>query len=72
MKELHKSKKLSNYRLLYSAVSNFKEVDIPKSMLIKGICTTTFLKVFFRVQEEEEEEEEEYFIYPRLSHQAYL
>ena len=23
-------------------------------------------------QEEEEEEEEEYFIYPRLSHQAYL
>ena len=50
MKELHKSKKLSNYRLLYSAVSNFKEVDIPKSMLIKGICTTTFLEVFFRVQ----------------------
>ena len=49
-KELHKSKKLSNCRLLYSAVSNFKEVDIPKSMLIKGICTTTFLKVFFRVQ----------------------
>ena len=23
-------------------------------------------------EEEEEEEEEEYFIYPRLSHQAYL
>ena len=52
MKELHKSKKLSNYRLLYSAGSNFKdcEVDIPKSMLIKGICTSIFFKVFFRVQ----------------------
>ena len=51
-KELHKSKKLSNYRLLYSASSNFKdsEVDIPKSMLIKGICTSNFFKVFFRVQ----------------------
>ena len=51
-KELHKSKKLSNYRLLYSAGSNFKdcEVDIPKSMLIKGICTSNFFKVFFRVQ----------------------
>ena len=51
-KELHKSKKLLNYRLLYSAGSNFKdcEVDIPKSMLIKGICTSNFFKVFFRVQ----------------------
>ena len=29
------------------------------------------LKVKERI-EEEEEEEEEYFIYPRLSHQAYL
>ena len=26
----------------------------------------------FREEEEEEEEEEEYFIYARLSHQAYL
>ena len=51
-KELDKSKKLSNYRLLYSAGSNFKdsEVDIPKSMLIKGICTSNFFKVFFRVE----------------------
>ena len=49
---MHKSKKLLNYRLLYSAGSNFKdcEVDIPKSMLIKGICTSIFFKVFFRVQ----------------------
>ena len=49
-KELHKSQKLSNYRLLYSAGSNFKEVDIPKSMLIIGICTSNFFKVFFHVQ----------------------
>ena len=47
MKELHKSKKLSNYRLLYSASSNFKEVDIPNSMLIKDICTSIFLKFSF-------------------------
>ena len=48
-KELHKSKKLLNYRLLYSAGSNFKdcEVDIPKSMLIKGICTSIFLRFSF-------------------------
>ena len=47
-KELHKWKKLSNYRLLYSAGSNFKdsEVDIPKSMLIKGICTSNFFQGF--------------------------
>ena len=51
-KELHKSKKLWNYRLLYSAGSNFKdsEVDIPKSMLIKRIYSSNFFKVFFRVQ----------------------
>ena len=35
---------MSNYRLLYSASSNFKEVDIPKSMLLKDICTSNFLK----------------------------
>ena len=47
--QLHKSKKLSNYRLFYSASSNFKEADIPKSMLhvIKDICTSNFSKFSF-------------------------
>ena len=35
---------MSNYRLLYSASSNFKEVDIPNSMLINDICISIFLK----------------------------
>ena len=37
---------MSNYRLLYSASSNFK-ADIPKSMLIKDICTSNFSKFSF-------------------------
>ena len=38
---------MSNYRLLYSASSHFKEADIPKSMLIKDICTSNFSKFSF-------------------------
>ena len=44
---------------------------IEKNMGLKPGLEPGFLGMQVIVQEEEEEEEE-YFIYPRLSHQAYL
>ena len=48
---MKKRKKGGNERIEktvdYSASSNFKEVDIPKSMLLKDFCSSSFLKFSF-------------------------
>ena len=48
--ELHKAKNGRIIDFFILLVVIFKDVDIPKSMLIKGIYTSNFFKVFFRVQ----------------------
>ena len=61
---------------------NVKWAELIRSFGTRLGCVF-LMKLFFRVarvhkgfvvaiEEEEEEEEEEHFIYPRLSHQAYL
>ena len=55
------------------------EESSPDGSFFQAKICFTFGRIFLykrksilKEEEEEEEEEEEYFIYPRLSHQAYL